>query len=108
MKPLFLFLALFMSGMREQFCTANTETAAGSHKVLSRRADAAHSYRYLLVKSGTDALHAAVAGASDYPIGSTSDTPAAAEDIFNVNPLANSEYTRLLRCSTALWAFACI
>ena len=45
-----------------------------------------------------------MAGAGDYPIGSTSDTPAAAEDILNVNPLANSEYTRLLRCSTALAA----
>ena len=98
------FLSLFVAGLREQFCTANVETAAGTHKILSRRADAAHSYRHLLVKSGTDALHAAVAGAGDYPIGSTSDTPAAAEDILNVNPLSDGAHTRLLRCSTALAA----
>ena len=106
MKSLMLisFLSLFVSGLREQFCTANVETAAGTHKVLSRRADAAHSTRYLLVKQGTDALHAAVAGAGDYPIGSTSDTPAAAEDLLNVNPLSNSEYTRQLRATTALAA----
>ncbi len=99
-----LILSLFVVGLRRKFATANVETAAGSHKVLSRRADAAHTYRYLLCKSGTDALHAAVCGAADYPIGSTSDTPAAAEDIVNVNPLGNSEHTRLLRCATALAA----
>lgn len=106
MKPITLisFLALFVGGLRHAFCTANVETATGTHKVLSRRADAAHSARYLLVKSGTDAFHAAVAGASDYPIGSTNDTPGAAEDLFNVNPLNNSEYTRPLRVATAIAA----
>lgn len=97
-------VALFVGGLRQAFATANVETASGSHKVLTRRADAALSSRYLLVKSGSDALHAAVCGAADYPIGSTSDTPGAAEDIINVNPLSNSEYTRQLRAATALAA----
>jgi hypothetical protein len=94
--------ALFVAGLRRPFCTANVETASGTHKVLTRRADAAHAHRYLLVKTGSSALHAAVCGASDYPIGSTSDSPGAAEDIINVNPLNNSEYTRPFRCATAL------
>lgn len=97
-------LAVFAGGLRKQFCTANVETAAGTHKVLTRRADAAHSHRYLLLKSGSDALHAAVCGATDYPIGSTTDTPGAAEDTLNVNPLNSSEHTRLLRCATAIAA----
>ncbi|MEO8204884.1 MAG: hypothetical protein ABI615_01795 [Chthoniobacterales bacterium] len=84
--------------------TANAETSAGTHEVFTRRADAAHSYRYLLVKSGSDALHAAVAGVSDYPVGSSTDTPGAAEDVFNVQPLNDSKRTRLLRCATALAA----
>jgi len=104
MKTLLSILAMIAFGLREQFCTANVETAAGTHKVLSRRADAAHTARYLLVKSGSDALHAAVCGATDYPIGSTTDTPAAAEDLLNVRPLNDSEFTRQLRCATALAA----
>jgi hypothetical protein len=98
------FLALFLAGLRRPFCTANVETAAGTHKVLARRADAAHAHRYLLCKSGSDALHAAVCGEADYPIGTTTDTPGAAEDLFNVNPLNNSEHTRPMRCATALAA----
>lgn len=107
MKPNLLILtilSLFVAGLRSQFCTANVETASGTHKVLSRRADAAHGSRYLLVKSGSDAFHAAVCGASDYPIGTTTDTPGAAEDLFNVNPLNNSEYTRPMRVATAIAA----
>lgn len=97
-------VGVFVGGLRSQFATANVETSAGAHKVLTRRADAALTSRYLLVKSGSDALHSAVCGAADYPIGSTSDTPGAAEDIINVNPLSNSEYTRQLRAATALAA----
>lgn len=97
--------ALFapVAGVRRQgFRTANAETAAGTHEVLTRRADGAHATRYLLVKSGSDALHAAVAGAADYPIGTTSDTPGAAEDIINVLPLNSTKHTRLLRVATAV------
>lgn len=97
-------VGVFVGALRTQFATANVETSAGSHKVLTRRADAALTSRYLLVKQGSDALHSAVCGASDYPIGSTSDTPGADEDIINVNPLSSSEHTRQLRCASALAA----
>ncbi len=108
MKTFFTFimflLSFLASGIRRSFCTANVETAAGTSKIYTRRADAAHSYRYLVLKTGSDAFHAAVAGASDYPIGTTTDQPSAAEDLLNVNPLNNSEYIRLFRCATAIAA----
>lgn len=101
---LLAFCGLFVGGLRNAFSTANAETATGTHEVLSRRADAAHTYTHLLVKTGSDNFHAAVAGAADFPIGSTTDSPAAAEDIFNVDPLTHNNKTRRLRCATALAA----
>lgn len=96
--------SLFCSGLRESYATANTETATGTHEVLSRRADAAHSYTHLLIKTGSDNFHGAVCGAANYPIGSTTDAPEAAEDVFNVSPLNRGNFTRRLRCATALAA----
>ena len=94
--------ALIVGGLREQFCTANVETAAGTHKgALSRRADAALAHTNLLLKKGSDERHVAVCGAGDYPVGSTSDSSDAAEDLINVRPLG-SGMTRKLRCATAL------
>lgn len=97
-------LAVAVTGLRRQFCTANVETASGTHSIQTMRADAALANRYVLVKAGSDAFHCAVAAATDYPIGSTTDTPGAAEDIVHVNPLGNSQFTRQLRCATALAA----
>lgn len=101
---LLAFAGLFVGGLRERFATANAETATGTHKVFSKRADAAHSYTHLLVKTGSDAFHAAVCGAADLPIGSTTDSPDAAEDIFQVDPLNRTDSSRRLRCATALAA----
>jgi hypothetical protein len=101
---LLAFAGLFVGGLRETFATANAETATGTNTVYTRRADAALSYTHLLVKSGTDAFHSAVCGAADRPIGSTTDSPDAAEDIVHVNPLNRSESSRRLRCATALAA----
>ena len=53
---------------------------------------------------GSDAFHGAVCGAANYPIGSTTDSPDAAEDIFQVTPLGRAYATRRLRCATALAA----
>lgn len=97
-------VASAFSGLREPFATVNAETATGTHKVRNMRADAAHTYTHLLVKTGSDAFHAAVCGASDFPIGSTTDSPDAAEDIFSVDPLNHSDKTRRLRCATAIAA----
>lgn len=99
-----LLLALFVSGLRRPFCTANVETAAGTHEVLTRRADGAFTYRYLLCKAGSDANHVTVCGASDYPVGHTTDQPGGAEDIINVCPLNYSKRGRVMRCSTAIAA----
>lgn len=98
-----LFLARSRNGQRRDLCaTANAETAAGTHRVLTYRADAAHSSRHLLVRAGSDGQHAAVCGAGNYPIGSTTDAPDGAEGLLNVQPLGSSEYTRVLRSASAL------
>lgn len=57
--------------------------AEGTHAngVLSKRADAAHSLRHLVVKEGSDDSHIAVAAATDEPLGVCPDQPAAAEDV---------------------------
>jgi hypothetical protein len=105
LKLMFLaFAGLFVGGLRENFATANAETATGTDKVFTRRADAAFTYTHLLCKSGTDAFHVNVAGASDRPFGSTTDSPFAAEDIVHVDPLNRSDSSRRLRCATALAA----
>lgn len=96
--------SLFTAGLREQFATANVETATGTNRIFDRRADAAHSYTHLLVKPGTDAFHVAVCGAADRPSGSTTDSPDAAEDILHVDPLNRTDSSRRLRCATALAA----
>lgn len=101
---LLAFAGLFVGGLRETFATANVETATGTHKVLNLRADGAHSSTHLLIKVGTDAFHGAPCGAANRPIGSTTDSPDAAEDIFHVKPLEHSDETRRLRCATALAA----
>jgi hypothetical protein len=46
---------------------------------LTKTADAALATQHLLVKFGSDASHIAVAGATDAPIGTCVDTPAADE-----------------------------
>lgn len=99
---LFSFAALFVSGLRDQFATANAETATGTNETLTRLSDAQFTSTHCLVKKGTDDFHVNLAGASDYPIGSTTDCPFAAEDPLNVTPLNDSKHTRRLRCATAL------
>lgn len=93
-----------LAGIRSSFCTANVEGTAGTHKVLSQRADAAHTNTHLLIKAGSDAFHGAVCGAANYPIGITTDAPEAAEDLFNVQPLGIEGTTRKVRVATALGA----
>lgn len=96
--------ALFYAGLRDQRCTANAEGTTGTHAgAFTRKADAALAAPHLLLKQGTDAFHVAVAGASDIPIGTSTDASEAAEDIINVFPL-NIGGTRRFRCITALAA----
>jgi hypothetical protein len=99
--------ALFVSGLRKQFSTANVEGAAGTHGpgAFTRRADVAFTKTNLLCKAGTDAGHVDICGAADYPVGISTDEAAAAEDLMNVAPLGSStQGTRKFRCTTALGA----
>lgn len=84
--------------------TCNTETSTGTHCVFTKLSDAALSYSHLLLKAGSDADHVAVCGASDYPVGITTDQPSAAEKVANVHPLGISEKTMKVRVATAIAA----
>lgn len=97
--------ALFVAGLREQFCTANVESAAGTHAgPLTRRADGAITPRHCLVKKGSDDFHVALCGASDYPTGICDDEASAAEDIVAIWPLGSTggKGTRKIRVASAL------
>ncbi len=72
----------------------------------SRLADAAHSYRHLLVKAGSDISHMAVAGASDLPLGPCFDQPSAAERSGGVHLLGAVQGTVLMVASAAIAAGA--
>jgi len=77
--------ALFVSGLRRQFCTANGETTVGRHAhATTKLADGAHASRHLIVKIGSDDDHVTPAGASDLAFGVTDDQPSLAEQPINV------------------------
>lgn len=109
MKQIKLFLlaiagAIF-GGLRGPLATANAESNTGTHGgVDTKLADAALSYRYLLVKVGSDADHIAVCTAADLPVGVCTDQPAAAEDPVNVTLLGISRGTVKMMCATAIAA----
>ncbi|WP_397379588.1 hypothetical protein [Prosthecobacter sp.] len=69
----------------------------GTHHTLSLRADAAIATKFLLVKRGSDAKHAAVcAAASDEPLGVSTDEAAAVEDPIAVQLLGTVKKTVLM------------
>ena len=96
--------SLFVGGLRGQFATANAETATGTDKVFTRRADEALSHTPLRVRQTSDAFHVAICDVPSRPFGSTSDSPDNAEDILHVDPLNRTDSSRRLRCATALAA----
>jgi len=96
-KMFILIAALFCSGLRRQFATANGESTVGRHSTSTTKyADAAHASRHLLVKIGSDDDHVAVNGVADYPYGLTDDQPAAAGDAINVQFLGSGGTKRLI------------
>lgn len=69
--------------------------AEGQHDgSVTKKADAAHTLRYLVVKIGSDSDHVALCGASDRPLGVCSDQPEAAEDRVAVDLLGATGTTR--------------
>lgn len=97
--------ALFVGGLRQQFCTANAEGAAGTHKhALTKLADAAWTYQHCLVMVGTDADHVNLADGAHMPTGSTDDSPAGSGSPIEVNLLGSQMGTRLLISAAAIAA----
>ncbi len=65
-------------------------------------ADAAITARHLVVKSGSDLNHIAVAGTGDIPLGVVDDQADAAEDPVNVQLLGAKRGTILMTASAAI------
>lgn len=72
----------------------------------TKRTDAAHALRYLLVKQGTDAAHVAIAGAADIPYGVATDEASAAEELVSVAILGAQDKTLPMVASAAIAADA--
>ena len=79
--------------------------AEGTHLAsMTKKADAAISTRYLLLKAGTDADHVDICGAVDKPEGVSPDEAAAAEDRISFFLLGIGDETRLMVASEAITA----
>lgn len=94
-------LTLHARGFRKpvlRLANLGTSQHAGN---ITKKADAALSTRYLLVKIGSDAAHVAVNGAADIAIGVCTDEPAAAEDLCNVALLGSSQAMTLPMVASA-------
>lgn len=78
----------------------------GTHAggAITKKADAAHTYRHLLVKVGSDADHVAINTDGDCPSGICTDTPEAAEDAVAVQRLGSAKGTVLMVASEAITA----
>ncbi len=76
----------------------------GNHTsgVITKRADAVHTARHLLVKVGSNADHIAICTDGDLPLGVCSDEPSAIEDPANVQLLGAVPGTLLAVASEAI------
>ena len=89
--------ALFVAGLRQQFCTANAETTVGRHAhATTKLADGAFGSRHLLVKLGSDSDHATPSGAADRPYGITDDMPGIAGTPIHVQFLTGPGTKRMI------------
>lgn len=88
-----LAMLLVSRAKRNAVALANAEEGVHGDGILTKRTDAAHATRYLLVKFGTDEDHVAIAGAADFPIGVCMDEAAAAEELVAVKCLGGSQGT---------------
>jgi len=104
MKKYFLLIAaLFVAGLRQQFCTANGETTVGRHAhATTKLASGAFASRHLLVKLGADDDHVTQCDAATRPYGITDDMPALAGDPINVHFLSASPGTKRMIAVGAL------
>lgn len=96
---------------RNRGCVRLANIAEGVHKEgrLNKLADAAITTRFLLYKSGTDADHIAVAGATDLAIGTVDDEVATADiaDTYvALNLLGRGNGTKRMVANAAVTAFS--
>lgn len=81
-------------------CTPLVNIAEGTHEgSLTKKADAAITTRYLLVKFGTDVNHVAINTDGDKPLGVCTDEAAAAEDLVAVEPMELALRSQLMVAS---------
>jgi hypothetical protein len=109
LAPVFILCAGMISALRcafsatpPEFALANLNEGAHDKAKLSYYADAAHAYRFLLVKPGTDLKHLALCGESDEPMALCTDQPSAAEDRVATIGLATAGETVLMVGSEAI------
>jgi hypothetical protein len=87
--------ANWVCGAPPEIALANAEEGTHGDGKLSKKTDAAHATRHLLVKKGTDDDHIAIAGAGDTLTiyGVCTDEAAAAEELVSVTCLSGSQGT---------------
>jgi hypothetical protein len=85
---------------------ANIADGTHGNGVITRKADAAISTRYLIGKIGTDAAHVDLCGASDIPLGVIEDEASAAEELVPVKLFGSGQGTSLVVASAAISAGA--
>ncbi len=79
--------------------------AEGTHTgLITRKATAAISDAYLIMKLGADAEHVAVSGVADIPLGIAEDEAEAAEDVLTIALLGSSATTQLVLAGTSISA----
>lgn len=91
-----------VGGRGQTYALANLNEGEHEAGLITRRADAAISTRFLLVKVGTDANHVAIAGTADIPLGIAQDEAAAAEDRIAVQLLGSAGSTKRVVASAAI------
>lgn len=69
---------------------------AADQDIITMKADATSTTRYLLVKVGTDARHYAINGLGDLPIGTQGDEPAAIDDEVQIRLLGKGGTKKMI------------
>jgi len=89
--------AIFVGGLRENLCTANSESLTGRHNTAcTKLANGAFASRHLLVVLVTDADHVTPCSASTRPYGLCDDQADAAGDVVNVQYLGGNRTVRMV------------
>lgn len=103
----FLHKAGCFKGRTRRVRLANIAEGRHATAIITRKADAAITERYRIVKVGSDASHIAITAAiTDVPLGVCLDEPAAAEAVVSVQLLGGCLGTVFMRAAGAISADA--